>query len=97
MRPDVKLDPWSDKISSGNPSLAKVSHNASATVVASVLLRGMASGYRVAKSIIVKIYLFPLFVLRSGPTMSMAIHLKGSFIVGSGCRGARCLMAFAPL
>ena len=41
---DIKLEPWSLSISSGIPNLEKTWHNASATVLASIFLRGMASG-----------------------------------------------------
>ena len=48
----------------------KIWQSASATVAASILRRGMASGYLVAKSMNVRTYLFPCFVLWSGPTYS---------------------------
>ena len=41
---DMKLEPWSLSISSGIPNLEKTWRNASATVLVSIFLRGMASG-----------------------------------------------------
>ena len=41
---DVKLEPWSERILSGSPTLEKMGINASATVVDSILERATGSG-----------------------------------------------------
>ena len=72
MKLDTKLDPWSDKISEGSESLENICTRASATALEVVLFRGTASGYQVARSMYVKIWVFLLCVIGSGPTMSVA-------------------------
>ena len=50
----------------------------SATLVAEIVRRGMASGHLLAKQIIVRRNLAPPLPLGSGPTMSTAMDLRGS-------------------
>ena len=81
----VKLLPLSDL---GMPNLANTSSRALQVIAASILGKGMASIYLVAKSIMVKIYAFPFFVLSNLPTISMAILDHGVSITGRGHRGS---------
>ena len=74
---------------SGYPTRLKVDIRASATFSASMEVSAMASGYLVARSTRVKIYLFPDLVLCSGPIMSTATHRNGSPITVSGTSSAR--------
>ena len=46
----------------------------------------MASGYLLAYSHTTRIYLFPEQLQGSGPIMSIAIHLNGTSIMGSGTK-----------
>ena len=80
----IKTDPWSVKISAGLPILEKISSIASATVVASTLVRGMASGYLDSRHMHVRIYLCLLLVLGNGSTRSKATLEKGVPIIGRG-------------
>jgi len=50
-------------------------------------LRGKASGYLVATSIIVNRNLLPRLVFGRGPTQSITTLLKGSLNTGIGCKG----------
>ena len=84
----IKTDPRSVKSSAGKPILKKISIMALATVVASTLLMGTASGYLDPRHMHVNKYLFLHEVQGSGPTRSKAIWENGVPITKSGCKGA---------
>ena len=71
-----------------NGTSENISSIASATVGASTFFKGITPGYLLAKHLLVKMYLWPHFVLGSGPTRSIATQLKGSVITGKGLRSA---------
>ncbi|XP_040072429.2 uncharacterized protein LOC115323502 [Ixodes scapularis] len=67
----------------GWPYRGNMSISASATSGVPIVLKATASGYRVAASTIVKMYLFPISdVGAMGPMMSMATLWKGIAMVG---------------
>ena len=85
---DINLDTLSVWITLGNPTLAKKLIIASTTFFVEMTLSGIAFGNLVALHIIVRMYLFPILVLSSGPTQSIIIRSNGSPVVGMGFNGA---------
>ncbi len=66
--------------------------SASTTASVSTLFKVIASGYFVWRHIAVNKYLCPRGVVGSGPTMSIAIILKGSLTTGKGTSQKNFLM-----
>lgn len=77
MYADMKLVPMSDTTSFETPTLDKTPICVLATTGAVTVLRGIVSGYVVARSTNTRINLFPLFCLGArGPRMSTTALLK---------------------
>ena len=72
----INCVPWSLSNVIGTPFLEKISNSASAHSPAVACLRGIASGYLVARQMYVRRYLNP-FHLGKGPTISIATFSKG--------------------
>ena len=84
----MKLEPLSVWITLGNPTLAKKLIITSITFLVEMTLNDIASRNLLALHIIVRMYLFPISVLGSGPTQSISIRSNGSPVVGMGFNGA---------
>lgn len=84
----MKLDPWSDCITLGKPTMVKKDMRAFTIFLAERFLMGIASGNLVEAHMIVSRYWFPNLVLGNGPTQSTIMRQKGSSKAGMGCRGA---------
>uniref|UniRef100_A0A673ZV90 Regulatory associated protein of MTOR complex 1 n=1 Tax=Salmo trutta TaxID=8032 RepID=A0A673ZV90_SALTR len=93
---DIKLDPWSVWITLGSPNVEKNFTSAFTTVLAVIVRRGIASGYRVALHIIVSKNWLPDLVFGNGPTQSIITFSNGSPTTGIGQSGARGPVAFSP-
>lgn len=63
--------------------------------LAVILHSGTASGKRVDVHMMVSKYLFPVYVLGSGPTQSTVTHSNGSPRVGIGHKGISGMTLFA--
>ena len=85
---DMMFDPWSDCTKVGRPTNEKNLTRDSTIRGALILRRGIASGKRVERHIIVSRYWLPDLVLGRGPTQSIIISLNGSLQAGIGLRGA---------
>ena len=86
---DVKYEPLSLNISLGMPTRENITSRPSATDIVSNDFSGIASGYPVAKSMQVRIYLYPLEDGGDiGPTISIAQRANTSVTTGKGIRGA---------
>ncbi|KAL8565428.1 hypothetical protein ACOMHN_049405 [Nucella lapillus] len=89
IKSDVNWEPWSDKISLGKPTRENTLSKASATDSELISFSGIASGYRVAKSTHVRIYLcFLSDEGASGPTKSMPTRSNGVSMEGMDSNGA---------
>ena len=79
--------PLSDVNLAGNPHLLKTDIKLVVITLAVVVLRGIASGHLVARSIMVNRYLNPPTAVGNGPTKSMAMFSKGVVAGSLFCMG----------
>ena len=90
---EVKLLPWSVKISLGTPTLENKIISSLTTCPVSIDIKGTASSHMVAQTHTTSTNLLALRLRNNGPMMSMAILSKGESTVGNGMRGATaCLL-----